>query len=586
MESNNVAEIRPSSREQFFAELEGLLPSGHQLNNENIIERKDYTSKGDVIVTELCSPVMVSATTYSDDGKEGGILIKWIDRANRVRQQSYPQQILATPKALIESLMRQRVIYITSNTNDQKKFVDYLQRQLPDKQILYVQKLGWTMKNSFVFGDEILGNEEVIYQPLGPKPESLKIVGNVEDWNELFGKYCVNNPVLTVAVLSSLASPLLGLLGKDGSIFHAIGKSSTGKSIALGVSCSVFGKEKDVWKTTDNRMENKFEASSGVGIQLDEMGEATPKAVENIAYMLANGKGKGRMNPDGSSQRDRTWSLNAFSTGEITIGQKISMGGSKITGGVSVRCVEGITDIYDYGCFNDIHDFESGEAFAKHLETCAGIKGGRYNPKASGALGYEFVKCLQNTVEENPNIISEFIEHIKVNVNAMAPMDCDSQVKRMCDGLCILVLAGELAIEFGLLDWSGDTPYEMCKKFLLDSVIPTRGSIESKEESNAIEQVTDFMDLYHMSHFTPLKSDDCEKPIISSGHHYGWYEGYGENRMYYITAAGWKEITKGLNQKAVTDALIKNDMLVPGKDYIPQQKKINGKNTRVYAIKY
>lgn len=538
----------------------------------------------ETIFTPFCSAMAVTALTYSDDKKEGGIAITWLDRGDKIRTQAYPQQILNQPKALIDSLMRQRAIYISPEPRLQRIWQEYLLTQLPKNHILYTQKVGWAKNHSFVLGDScIIGDTDIIYQPVSPAHEQFNIVGNNKTWNEKIGKFCVNNPSMVISALVPLSSVILPFLGMNGSIYHLVGSSSSGKTISTGVASSIFGKGIDSWKETDNRMENRLEAANHTGIVLDEIHEAEPRHVQSIGYMVGNGKGKGRMNPDGTSQRDREWVTNALSTGELTIEQKLLDRGMQVSGGLSVRIIEGVANIYEYRCFRDIHGFNDGADFSGYLEKVTAIKGGGAEPAASGCIGLSFVKEIRkDLIEKGSEFIQILLDELKVIADEITPEGADSQIRRMCESCAALALAGEIAIQYGIIEWEEGHAKTMMKIFIDDMVIPTRGSISSKEEQNAIDQVTDFMDSHHMSKFCSTANG----AVFHGNQLYGWFDESSGERTYYLTNAAWKEMIKGLNKNATIKALTDEGMLIPDKDKTAKQKKINGKNKRLYWIRY
>jgi putative DNA primase/helicase len=54
------------------------------------------------------------------------------------------------------------------------------------------------------------------------------------------------------------------------------------------------------------------------------MGQAGAKVVSEVAYMLANGQGKGRASRDGQARKVHSWRLLFLSTGEITLADKVA----------------------------------------------------------------------------------------------------------------------------------------------------------------------------------------------------------------------------------------------------------------------
>lgn len=592
MTNKNEASVTPlpSELEQFKKSLHKLMPDGYVFDSrQNRIIHQDWKRDKDgndySIDTIICSPLAVTALTHSEDEKEGGLKIQWVDRKNRVRTWVYPQYILAEDfKAIASSLQRQYIDYLPVESKAKRLFMDYLQLSKPTKTILYTEKTGWH-DGAFVFPDLVVGQKEIAFQSTTAHHKPPKIVGGVEDWNSKLGKYCIGNPTLMLGACCGFASPLAGLLGENGFMCHLVGASSRGKTLSIGMQCSIFGMSKGSWRGTDNSKEGEFEARNHIGTSLDELGQSSIKDAYQIVYMLGNGQGKGRANKDGSSQRVRTFNIIALSTGELTIDEHLSKGNVQVTGGLTVRNIQAISDQFKYGCFDHIHDFNNSREFAEYLKKTTGISGDDYNPEASGTVGIRFIEYLAENVGNDYKRIATIRSMIEKVAVSLTPEDADNQISRMANSMALLIVAGKLAVKAGLADWNEDAPYKELARWWHECVLPTRGGSKSTEEEKAIEQICDFFDLHHMSHFTPLANADCEQPYTSNGKHYGYVEKLNGETTYYVTPAGWKQICKGINQKLATNACIEKGWLILASNGTPfTQKKIQGKNSRYYTL--
>ena len=69
-------------------------------------------------------------------------------------------------------------------------------------------------------------------------------------------------------------------------------------------------------------------------------GTLEPKDAGKIAYMLANGQGKGRSTRDGSPRAVATRRLLFLSSGEISLGDLVTQSGGKIRAGQKVRVID------------------------------------------------------------------------------------------------------------------------------------------------------------------------------------------------------------------------------------------------------
>lgn len=591
MSESNVTQLptdnlEPSPKQALLNYIESNLPENYSLNGDLIIHR-EWVQRGQAnfpVDTEICSPLAITALTHSEDGKEGGLLLKWIDRRDNVREWVLPQSLLGEYKEISEQLQLNLVKYLPVEPKARRLFLDMLQRSMPDSWIMHTQRTGWH-DDSFVFPDHVIGNKEIVFQSVNAKSKPPVITGDCSEWKNHIGKYCIGNPTLILGATTAFASPLAGLLGENGFICHLIGESSKGKTISLGVNCSVFGLEKNLWRSTDNSQESLYEARNHMGVAIDELGQSTPKDVYQSVYMLANGKGKARANKNGDALRVRTFNLIGLSTGEMGLNDFLSNGGKTITGGLSVRFIEGVSDQFNYGCFDDIHGMNDGGAFASYMESMTGITGDNYDPKYSGAVGIAFIKYLADNVGNNLEVRTALKARIKSIADSLTPQGSDSQIGRMARSIALLVVAGELATKAGLTGWDKNTAYKELARWWNECVIETRGGTQSTEKEKALEQVIDFFQLNHMSHFAQMGTTADNKPIAHYGNNYGYVEEVNGVTTFYVTSAGWKAICKGFNPRQVTQQMIDKGLLTPYKDGLSQTpKKINGKTIKCYAI--
>ncbi len=125
-----------------------------------------------------------------------------------------------------------------------------------------------------------------------------------------------------MAASCAFAGPLLHLLGEAGGGVHLFGQSRRGKSTALHVAASVWGAPRGhtpfarSWRATGNALEATAAEHNDTLLPLDEIGQVEPRELGEVAYMLANGVGKGRAHREGRAKPALTWRMLFLSTGE------------------------------------------------------------------------------------------------------------------------------------------------------------------------------------------------------------------------------------------------------------------------------
>lgn len=592
-ESNSVV-TTPDTVESFFKNIRQYLPNNYHFINDMIFhvvsipeKDKDGEENWKEIRTKICSPLAITALTHDDSKNQGGLLIQWVDIYNRLRQGVFPRHLIIDDFKKIGTILSKNIMpYLPMTSKARLLFMDMLQLSTPEKSILYTEKTGWN-DGSFVFPDYTIGDKEIVFQSTSPHHKPPKITGTLEDWQNKIGKYCEGNPVLVLGACAAFAAPLNGLLGGNGFTIHLIGQSSTGKTLSVGTQSSIFGQPKGSWRATDNGKESEFEAKNHIGASLDELGQSNPKDAHHMAYMLGNGQGKLRANQDGTQKEVKTFNLIAFSTGELSLDDMLAMAGKSLTGGMSVRFIQGISDVFKYGCFDNIHKFNTGAEFATYLETVTGISGDNYTPEASGVIGIEFIKYLAENIGSDTIKLAKIKDQITKVANSLIEDNFDSQLERMAKSIATLIVSGQLATQAGLTGWNPKTSAKEIKRWWKECVLQTRVGTGSTENEKAIEHVRDFFQLHHMSHFTEVV--EGFKPQHNVGKHFGYVIRDGKDRKgnvlrYAVTTAGFKEICKGYSPKTVAKLLNKQNLLITDVKRLQKSESIYSIQSKYYSI--
>src|SRR5262249_41375520 len=156
--------------------------------------------------------------------------------------------------------------------------------------------------------------EEVVLQS-NVNDYRLSTNGALDEWRENVAKYCEGNSRLIFAVSCSFAGPLLGPVGQEGGGFHFRGMSSKGKSTTTIVAGSVYGGGDPTlgyartWSNTANALEAVAETHNDGLLILDELSRCDPRDAGNVAYMLASGEGKGRLDSSITMRKPFKWQL-------------------------------------------------------------------------------------------------------------------------------------------------------------------------------------------------------------------------------------------------------------------------------------
>jgi uncharacterized protein (DUF927 family) len=329
------------------------------------------------------------------------------------------------------------------------------------------------------------------------------------------------------------------------------------------------------WRTTANAAEATCEAHCDALLCLDEIGEVSAREVGAIAYMVANGSGKGRGRRDGSVQRIAQWIVLELSSGEIGLADKIAEDGNKRThAGQEVRFVDIPADAgAGHGVFEELHDAKDGGALAEQLRQAA-LK----------YYGTPIRRFLELIIQRYGNDLQRLVDRVKQSrddfLASLIKNPVSGQVRSVCSRFALIGAGGELATEFGITGWQegeAERAAEKCFRTWLDR----RGSTGDQEIEAGIRQVRAFIEAYGDSRFFAAW-EDAERVANRAGFRRSTGCGY----EYFVLPEQWKsELARGHDPSALAFAMIERGLMAAGKNGKSSiTMKVRGQDMRLYHI--
>ena len=441
-----------------------------------------------------------------------------------------------------------------------------------------VERTGWheiSGRNVFVLPDETIGlrgGERVILDAARGPYEAR---GILEDWRGGAAKLASGHVVLVLEISAALAGPLLGLAGYEGGGVHIRGLSSTGKTTALRLAASVWGRGDTpgfvrTWRATANGLEGAAAGATDSALILDELGQVEAREFAAAAYMLANGAGKSRAHRDGALRDPRAWRLMFLSSGEVSLEAKlIEERGRNPRAGQLVRMLDTPAK-RAFGVFDNAGPKGDAAALAKACSLAA--------VSAYGTAGPEFVRRLIAEGVQGDDVRTLVNDFIAANV----PPGAEGQIDRAAQRFGLIAAAGELATEFGVTGWKPGEAREAAT-WAFAAWIEGRGGVEPAEVQQAIEAVRHFIETHGEARFHNLDGDEA-RPVSNRA---GWRRGTGDEQRWLILPEVWKaEVCPGLDPTSVARVLSDpaRGMLIKGSDCYSKVEKIAGTTKRVYVI--
>lgn len=556
----------------------------------------------------LCSPLRVTSRTRDENGENTGLRLEWTDFDGNVRHWTMPRGLLAGDGAAIrEELLSRGFGSFAQWRGANAKFIEYLQTAKPEKAVKNTSRIGWH-NGAYILPDETIGapnGEETVLQS-SVNDYRLTVKGSLEDWQSNVSKYCEGNSRLLFAASVAFAAPLLRPLGQEGGGFHFRGQSSKGKSTTTIVAGSIYGGGDPLlgfartWASTANALEATAEMHNDGLLILDELARCDAKDAGNVAYMLASGDGKGRLQSSTKMRKPFKWQLMFLSTGEVSLADHAATAGKKTRAGQEVRLCDLPADTGVYGVFENLHGFADGAVFAKALQQ---------NSRAyyGAPLRAYLAKLTQGDLD---GIKRDFLKFEKYFTDAVSKIASETgqqisgEVSRVASRFALVAYAGELATSYGVTGWAPKAAKDSALK-LFKEWIENRGGTGNADEEAAVAKVRQFLAEYGSIRFESERNDgrisgkragfviggteeETRVPFNDDEDGDGADTSDDGGRKYCIFTDVFKtEVCAGYDTKMVAQALHKRGFLEKGKDgknpkleWSPTEKRM----VRVYVV--
>ena len=206
---------------------------------------------------------------------------------------------------------------------------------------------------------------------------SIKTAGDFGVWIETM-KYLRTITKARFILAASFAASLLKILGQRTFIIHNWGDTTDGKTATLQAGMSIWGEPGKMYRTFDatkTSLEKMAELFTDLPLGINEyevLSDNKKGEIDQLIYMICEGKGRGRANKDGSLQRTASWRTIAIMNGEQPITNFASKGGVvtrvlELAGGALKNNIRFASDIYGILAKNYGH---AGQWFIKKLLEC------------------------------------------------------------------------------------------------------------------------------------------------------------------------------------------------------------------------
>ncbi|MGS8280405.1 DUF927 domain-containing protein [Pseudomonas aeruginosa] len=514
----------------------------------------------------ICAPLNVEAETINSEDGTIGRLLSFTHRGRRI-EWVMPMEALGGKGDEVLKVLLSRGLVIEHH--QRRQIVPYLaSHQSPELVIATTSKPGWHESGAFVLPSRVIGGDNVRFQDSGRAANIFSSKGTIDGWQAEIAARCVGNPVLILSVCCALAGPLLAKVGVNGGGVHLVGDSSSGKSLAQLLAASVWGNPGAFaasWDVSKGGIEIEAASRNDTVLILDEIKRADPKRVQEMAYAIANGMGKGTMTREREGRAKLTWRVLALSSGERSLSDHAAIGGSNAHAGAELRMVDVNAGTRAHRAFDDVHGL-TGQEFHRVVSDAV--------TQHYGYIGPAFVESLIQHPEDLHSAFRKVREAFATE---------SSQAGRVADRFAIMALAGESAIRRKLLNWPKGTAIKGCQT-LFNEWLQTMGD-GSAEDRQILSGISEFIALHSDSRFSDIYAEHANVTVRERA---GYYQVDSDKRLYLFNPPGLKEAASGFSQARIVRALIGVDALVQmdseDNRWTKKRRTPGGGNSRFYVI--
>lgn len=434
----------------------------------------------------ICSALNVVAKTRDAHNGEWGRLLEWFDDDGFKHQWAMPLAILQGDSSDVRRELARLGLTISPSKAARELLSSYIQIFPVEERARCVEKLGWH-GDIYVTAAGAIGetSEKIVFQNTNTLMSACSVSGTVEKWKNSVARLAIGNSRLIFAISTAFASSLANIVGEDSGGFHFRGASSSGKTTALKVAASVWGKPDHyirLWRSTANGLEGLAALHNDGLLILDELSQVDPREAGESAYLLANGQGKTRANRSGDAKQSTKWTLLFLSAGEETLAALMAKAGQKTNAGQEIRLADIEADAgSNMGIFEALHDLPSPAKLALTLKDATN--------QYYGSVGSEWLKKIVTNRQHLLNILLNQIQQFVEQVTTPA---FSGQIQRVARRFALAAVAGELASHFGLTGWEKRTAFQSAKKCFQDW-IENFGTNGNREDRAILSQVRSFL---------------------------------------------------------------------------------------------
>lgn len=376
---------------------------------------------------------------------------------------------------------------VPSSPKDRGLLVRYINEALPEKTALLTKRTGWH-EDIFVTPDKTYGESDwgiIKSFPVFRQEGIFTTGGELDEWKETVANPAGASSRLMFAIGAAFAASLLKFSDVESGGFHLVGETSIGKTTALIVAQSVWGRavrEKlATWDVKNAGLEEVTQGHCDILLCLDEIALAAESSrgaatrIRNVSFKSSSGQGTRRsVRYQPPNYAHAEWRTLILSTGETSLSDISAAGGLKRLGGEAVRFIDLPARVNPaWGIFEKLPTGSEGseEAVIAIEEACK---------VAFGMAGPAFIEAILDDLDAIKKRVSKLMSSFFAEQNMEG---VGGREGRFAKRFALIYAALVMAAEFKIVPWKRKAIMRAVTACYLDALAATNKADQSIEKS-------------------------------------------------------------------------------------------------------
>lgn len=551
-----------------------------------VTEQGNYFTNEEGEKQKFCDTLKIVALARDREGDNWAKIVEFKDPEGQTKQITLENKLLAGDGREIREILFSGGFKPVTGSKQRRMLTDFIALSQPISRAYVVQRNGWHNDFFVLVNDSFfMTSRKEIIVALNQYEHNFHQARVLQEWIDNVARLCQGNSKPIFALSSAFASVLISPLELENVGFHFRGSSSIGKTTLLNLAGSVIGGGGlngyiQNWRNTSNALEGTALKHCDLLLCLDEMGQVNPKEAGEIAYMLANGAGKGRANRQGEAKNIKEWRILFLSSGELSLSEHMASVQKKAKVGQETRLLDIESDAgKGAGIFDYIPEGFTAEKLARTLK--------QNSRKYYGTAIRAFLQKLPGLLD---GLLPTFMNLREQQFNKHGIGKMDGQIQRVFDRFLLVGYAGELAISMNILPFKKNECLNsalICFNAWLKNRAETKQQIsQSLEVTQGLKQVKHFLEVHQESRFTALDEVGRRKDErAKTTNRVGFTKLVDNKTVFLIFPESFKnELCQGFDYKLIAQEMKGRGFLKTGHNILTITQRIEGPVKKIFYI--